>query len=140
MAGRRTNFATVQDIESLWRTLTAAENTKATALLPVVSDRLRHEAEMVGKDLDDMISESSVLGTVAKIVTVDVVTRTLMTPTSAPSGGPMSQYSESAMGYSVSGTFLNPGGGLFIKNSELEALGLKRQQYGVIDFYGVDND
>ena len=29
---------------------------------------------------------------------------------------PMTQMSESALGYSVSGTYLVPGGGLFIKN------------------------
>ena len=49
---------------------------------------------------------------------------------------PMIQSSESALGYSVSGTFLNPGGGLFIKKSELSRLGLKRQKIGVIELYG----
>lgn len=47
----------------------------------------------------------------------------------------MSQMSESALGYSVSGTFLNPGGGLFIKDSELAALGLRRQKIGVISLW-----
>jgi len=46
---------------------------------------------------------------------------------------PMSQFSESALGYTVSGTFLSPGGGLFIKKSELARLGLRRQKIGVID-------
>ncbi|MGV7835606.1 Gp19/Gp15/Gp42 family protein, partial [Mycobacterium kansasii] len=45
---------------------------------------------------------------------------------------------ESALGYSVSGSYLVPGGGLFIKNSELSRLGLKKQRFGVIDFYGND--
>jgi hypothetical protein len=49
---------------------------------------------------------------------------------------PMTQMSESALGYSFQGSFLVPGGGLFIKKSELARLGLKRQRYGVIDFYG----
>ena len=48
---------------------------------------------------------------------------------------PMTQYSESALGYSVSGSFLVPGGGLFIKDSELKRLGFKKQRYGVIEFY-----
>ena len=51
---------------------------------------------------------------------------------------PMTQYAESALGYSVSGSFLVPGGGLFIKDSELKRLGLKKQRYGVIDFYGIN--
>ncbi|WP_369292480.1 Gp19/Gp15/Gp42 family protein, partial [Mycobacterium tuberculosis] len=48
------------------------------------------------------------------------------------------QTTESALGYSVSGSYLVPGGGLFIKNSELSRLGLKKQRFGVIDFYGND--
>lgn len=66
---------------------------------------------------------------------MDVLARTLMTSTDSE---PMTQMSQSAMGYSVSGTFLVPGGGLFIKKSELARLGLKRQKYGVIDLYGDD--
>jgi hypothetical protein len=48
----------------------------------------------------------------------------------------MAQMSQSALGYSVSGTYLVPGGGLFIKKSELARLGLKRQKTGVIDLWG----
>jgi len=130
MPVQRTDFATTSDIATLWRPLTQAETTRAAALLPVVSDRLRYEAEKVGKDLDEIVSDDAILAVVAKQVTVDIVARALMTPTS---GAPMSQVSESALGYSMSGTFLNPGGGLFIKDSELKALGLKRQRFGVID-------
>jgi hypothetical protein len=39
------------------------------------------------------------------------------------------------LGYSVSGTFLNPGRGIFIKNNELSRLGLKYRKMGVINFY-----
>ena len=95
------------------------EKDRAAALLPVVSDSLRCEAKKVGKDLDNMIEEDQLLVNVAKSVTVDVVARTLMTSTNAE---PMSQISQSALGYSVSGTYLVPGGGLFIKKSELSRL------------------
>lgn len=54
---------------------------------------------------------------------------------------PMSQFSESALGYSASGTFLVPGGGLFIKNSELVRLGIKnKQKIRIIDMCGGAND
>ncbi len=132
-----TNFATIQDVIDLYRALTPTEVTKATALLPIISDRLRQCARNVGKDLDEMIEEGNVLANVVKSVTVDIVARTLQTPTE---GAPMSQFSESALGYAVSGTFLSPGGGVFIKNSELDALGLNRQQYGVIDLFGGCDD
>lgn len=127
------DFATIQDITSLFRALTSAESTRATALLPVVSDNLREEAKKVGKNLDLMIEESPSYANVVKSVTVDIVARTLMTSTDQE---PMTQMSESALGYSFQGSFLVPGGGLFIKRSELARLGLRKQRYGVIDFYG----
>ena len=126
------NFATIEDIVALWRPMTTAETTRATALLPVVSDSLRMEAHKVGKDLDLMIDADPVLGTVAKSVTVDVVARTLMTSTNSE---PMTQMTESALGYSYSGTYLVPGGGLFIKKAELSRLGLRKQRIGVIDLW-----
>lgn len=130
------NFATVLDIENLWRPLNDGEATRAEALLPVVAAALRQEAINVGKDLDAMISGGEVLPDVVKSVVVDVVARTIMTPTS---GAPMTQYSESAMGYTVSGTFLSPGGGLFIKKTELARLGLHRQRIGVVELYGCNH-
>lgn len=127
------SYATIEDVISLYRALTPDEVEKATALLPVVSDRLRVEAINCGRDLDEMIEATPALASVARSVTVDVVARTLQTPTSGP---PMTQYSESGLGYSAQGTFLSPGGGIFIKNSELKLLGLKRPRYGVINLLG----
>ena len=129
------SYATVDDVSTLWRVMTAEEQTRCEALLPVVSESLRQEARNVGRDLDEMIASEDVSEEVVKAVTVDVVARTLMTSTNQE---PMSQMSDSALGYSVSGTFLVPGGGLFIKKAELARLGLRRQRYGVIDFYGID--
>lgn len=130
------DFATVQDVINLYRPLSADEQTRTANLLPVISDALRVEAQKVGRDLDAAIAEDLPLANTVKSVTVDIVARVLMTPTT---GAPMSQFSESAGGYAVSGTFLNPGGGLFIKDSELKRIGLKTQRYGVIEFYGSDS-
>jgi|SRR5690625_396333 len=129
-------FATVEDLNNLWRPLKPDEQIRAEELLKVVSNRLRQEADRVGKDIDKMIEEKGeVYEDVVKSVTVDIVARTLMTSTDKE---PMTQYSESALGYTVSGTFLTPGGGIFIKRDELKALGLRRQRYGVIEFYDYD--
>lgn len=130
-----TPFATVDDLTELWRQMSTEEQIRAEGLLSIVSNRLRQEAYNVGKDIDKMVAESEVYKDVVKSVTVDIVARTLMTSTDKE---PMTQYSESALGYSVSGTFLTPGGGLFIKRDELKALGLRKQRYGVIDFYDYD--
>ncbi|EOA3530383.1 TPA: phage Gp19/Gp15/Gp42 family protein [Enterococcus faecium] len=129
-------FATIEDLEKLWRKLKPDEIERAKQLLIIVSDSLREEAGRVGKDLDKMINEKPPYFTnVVKSVTVDIVARTLMTSTDQE---PMTQTTESALGYSWSGSYLVPGGGLFIKNTELSRLGLRRQRYGVIDFYGQD--
>lgn len=128
-------FASVQDITDLFRPLTPGETQRAAALLPVVSDSIRQEAKKVGKDIDVMLEKGELLEGVLKSVTVDVVSRALMTSTDSE---PMTQISQSALGYSVSGTYLVPGGGLFIKKSELARLGLKRQRFGVINLYGND--
>lgn len=126
------NFASTTDLEKLWRSLKPTETERAEALLEIVSNSLRFEGEKVGKDLDQQAADSVAFANVLKSVTVDVVARTLMTSTDQE---PMTQMTESALGYSYSGSFLVPGGGLFIKESELKRLGLKRQRYGVIDFY-----
>lgn len=128
-------FATVDDVTALWRPMNAEEEERCEALLPVVSDSLRQEAIKVGKDLDAMLADGELLENVCKSVVVDVVARTLMTSTDSE---PMTQFSESALGYSASGTFLVPGGGLFIKKDELARLGLRRQRYGVIDLWQSD--
>lgn len=126
------NFATIEDLEKLWRVLKPTERERAEVLLEIVSDSLRVEADKVGKNLDELAADSDAYASVLKSVTVDVVARTLMTSTDQE---PMTQMTESALGYSYSGSFLVPGGGLFIKDTELKRLGLKRQRYGVIDPY-----
>lgn len=127
------DFATIDDVQSLWRPLKEGERERATALLPVVSDSLREEAFKVNRDLDEMVAERPSFANVVRSVTVDIVARTLMTSTDQE---PMTQTAESALGYSWSGSYLVPGGGLFIKTSELNRLGLRRQRYGVIEPYG----
>jgi len=125
-------FADYDDLCTLWR-VPDTHDERPLYLLTVVSDLLRAEAKKVGKDLDKMIEADPVLKSVAKSVVVDVVARTLMTSTDQE---PMTQFSQAAGGYSVSGSFLVPGGGIFIKKTELARLGLRRQQVGGIDFYG----
>lgn len=131
-------YATVGDVINLKRALTPEEMERVEALLPVISAALRYEADKTGRDLDAMIAANEDLGFVAKSVTVDVAMRELMTSTSADSE-PLTQYSQSALGYSVSGTYLVPGGGLFIKNTELARLGLKRQRIGTLEVYKYDS-
>lgn len=130
-----TAYATVSDVMTLYGlTLTVAEQERMTELLNVVSDELRWYAVQVKKDLDLMIELEPVLGTVAKEVTVSVAFRVFRQSTDSE---PMSQVTQSALGYSVSGTYAVPGGGIgnAIMDRDLKRLGLKKQKYGCVDIY-----
>ncbi|MBQ3321896.1 MAG: hypothetical protein IJH05_03515 [Firmicutes bacterium] len=128
-------YATVEDVTTLWRALSATEAARVEELLPLVSDALRYEAVKAGKDLDQMIAENESLESVAKLVTIDVVSRVLRQNTT---GETMTQESQAALGYSWSGTYAIPGGGIAnaIMNNDLKRLGIKRQKIGVIEPYG----
>ena len=127
-------FATLADVEILFRTLSGDEQTRVEALLPVISDELRYRAFMVGRDLDAMIVLLPGLENVAKEVTVSAISRILRQNTTSE---PMTQESQAGLGYSWSGTYAVPGGGIgnAILPSDLKRLGLKRPRIGVIDFY-----
>ena len=132
-------FATIGDVTILWRALSADEMERATALLPIISDELRIQAQMAGRDLDAMIAANPALVSVAKEVTVSAISRILRQNTSSE---PMTQESQAGLGYSWSGTYAIPGGGIgnAIFPSDLKRLGLKRQRIGIIDFYDPRND
>lgn len=126
------DFATIDDVKVLWRELTDDESAKATELIPIVCNYLRYEAEKVGKNLDEMIANNPALSDIAKSVTVSVVKRYIND--NSQDAVSMSQMSQAAGGYSISGTFLVAGGGLFIKRNELASLGLRRQRIGQLDY------
>lgn len=130
------DFATVDDIQTLWRPLTASEQTRAVALLPLVSDEIRTIGKSVGKDVDAMIANDPAYGSVVKIVTVDVVARVLRQSTE---GDAMTQESQAALGYSWSGTYAVAGGGIAnsILKNDLKKLGLLSQQMGAEFIWGL---
>jgi len=128
-------FATLADVQTLTgKAFTEAEQGRITALLPMVSDALCWEAERVGQNLQQMIYENDALANVAKMVTVDIVVRVLR---QSQEGEPMTQETQSALGYSWSGTYAVPGGGISgaIMRNDLKRLGIRRQRFGVIDLW-----
>lgn len=127
------SFITIDDISALWKPLDESEKEKVEALIPIVSDLLRQEAKNAGKRIETMLADGTLYPNVLKSVIVDIISRTMMTPTEA---APLSQMSQTGLGYTVQGTFLNPGGGIFIKKSELARLGIRRQQMRMVDLIG----
>ena len=128
-------FVTLADVTALsGKTYTTAEQERITALIPLVSDALRYEAVKVGKDLDEMAANDSAYRSVVKLVTVDVVIRAMR---QTLDGTPMTQESQSALGYTWSGTYAIPGGGIAsaIMRNDLKRLGLRKQRYGAIEIW-----
>lgn len=131
------DFATVDDIIYLCRELTSEEIGRAENLLPIVSDALRSKVYVdYDKDLDEMIEEKPMLANIAKMIVAETVVNML---DSSGSSMQLTQESQSALGYTWSGTYAVPKGGIYFKDSYLRLLGLKKKQkYGVIEFYDYD--
>ena len=130
-----TAFATLADVIAVsGATYTTAEQGRISTLLPLLSDTLREEARKVNKDLDDMAYGDEVYTNTLKLVTCDIVIRAMR---QTSTGEPMAQESQSALGYSWSGTYAIPGGGIAqaIMKNDLKRLGLRRQRMGVIDLW-----
>lgn len=132
-------FATLADVQALiGKTYTTDEQARIQALLPLVADALRFEARKVGKDLDALIEADEEYASVVKLVTVDVVTRVMR---QSQDGEPLSQESQGALGYTWSGTYAIPGGGIAsaILRNDLKRLGLRRQRYGVMEIWEAES-
>lgn len=128
---------TVNDLIARWRPLSQDEQDKATIYISDVESALRVLAHDRGKDLDSML-EYEPRQTLYTAIVCDVVKRELCSSTDENPA--TTSYSQSVNGYSVQGTFLSAGGGLFIKNSELKLLGLLRQRVRAVDIYGDQGD
>lgn len=133
-------FATLEDVQAFaGKDFTAGEQDRISTLLPLISDVLRNEAVKAGRSLDEMISqdETGAYGSTVRLVTVDIIIRILR---QSLDGDPVSQESQTALGYTWSGTYAIPGGGIAaaIMKNDLKRLGLKRQQIRGIELYGTD--
>lgn len=129
------DFATLADVLSIEGvTYTTEEQERVNTLLPLVSDMIRTAGSSVGMDIDALVQEDPAYASVVKLVTCDVVARVMR---QSMTGDPMSQESQSALGYSWSGTYAVPGGGvaMSLMRNELKALGIRRQRYGVMDIW-----
>lgn len=130
-------YVTTQEVEAIsGRHFSEDEESRVDTLLPLVSDLLRNEAAKVGKNLDVMVEDAAYLS-VVKLVTTDVVIRAMRQSTE---GEPMSQESQSAGGYSWSGTYSIPGGGIAnaVMRNDLKRLGLLSQRAKAVYMYGED--
>lgn len=131
-------YAETGDIIALGKNLTAAQIEAAEILIKTASSKLRLIANRYGKDIDKMINNESTgedYKTVVKSIVVQAVCRALNSISDTP---PVTQESQSALGYSASMTYLNAGQSLYFLRNELKELGILRQQFGAFEVYDYD--
>lgn len=126
------DYATVADIQTLKRELSAEEQSRAEALITVISAQIRAEAVKAGRKFEDMLAANPDLVEVAKAVVVDAVMRELNTPGNQL---PATSYSEAAGGVSQSYSLPNASGSIKLWPSDLKALGIRRQKIGVVPLW-----
>ena len=128
-------FVTLDDIQALTgRTFESSNLARVQSLIPLVSDLIRSEGAKVGVDVDERIDMEPGYESVVKLITCDVIARAMR---QATTGEPMSQESQSALGYTWSGTYAIPGGGvaMSLMNNERKMLGFRKQRYGVMEIW-----
>ena len=128
-------FVTLEEFKAIEGvTYSLEQDLRADNLLPLVSDLIRVEGRKYGVDVDAKIESDSAYESVVKMITCDVVGRAMR---QSKTGEPMSQESQSALGYSWSGTYAIPSGGvaMSLMNNERKMLGFKRQRYGVMELW-----
>lgn len=129
------DFATLADVIAIEGVAyTTEQQERIETLIPLVSDLIRTAGSGVGMNIDELVASDPAYASVVKMVTCDVVGRVMRQSTT---GDPMSQESQSALGYSWSGTYAIPGGGvtMSLMRNELKILGIRRQQYGVMEIW-----
>ena len=62
------DYATVTDIQSLKRSMSNAEQTRAEALIPLVCSLIRYEAKKTGRDYDNMIYSSELVPVIDAVI------------------------------------------------------------------------
>ena len=128
------NYATTEDLEKVWHHLTPSETEKAEELIAEASAKIRLKAKAQGKDYDAIVTEDEDLALIVKGLVCTVVKNAMNTPSDIEG---LSQMSMAAGGYSWSGTYSNPSGGLKFSKKDWKSIGLGSQMFGGVDIYGM---
>ncbi len=114
-------FATVEDLEARWHTLTDSERTVAASKLADATDILKARC----KDW-----QQQPVNRLARICCA-MVKRSMQSDVQNPNA--LTQFSQTAGPFSESGTYSNPNGDLYPLRSELKDLGVGRQKAYAVD-------
>lgn len=123
------SLATIEEYEAVYNVhLSDTDKARVETLLEYSSALLRVETSNRGYNLDFIISRDGAKKTVAKMIVIASVKRAMHT--NEVTEAPLEQFSQSAMGYTVSGTYLNPGDDIYFLNNELKRLGITKKSQG----------
>ena len=121
-----TAYATLEDLQSRWRLLSADEQQRATTLLSDAAVKIALACKQSGVAIDavdELQSEA------LKSINCEMVKRAMMSPIDMP---PVSSFAQTAGSYSESQTYVNPTGDLYMTLGEKKMLGIGTQKMGSI--------
>lgn len=125
-------FATVEDLEARWRTLTDEEKTRASVLL---NDATAHLQAIINQRLGEYFLPDALMLENLKAVCCNVVMRSMNIKQGFYG---MSEVSATAGPYSQSFTPINSSGDMRLTDEELRLLGLKGQRASFVFPYNVN--
>lgn len=127
-------YASVEDYEKVYNTaLNNDQHKRLLMLIELASSLLREEANKRNMNLSAIISSSDDKANVAKMVVLACVHRVMSKDDDQDM--PLEQFSQSALGYTFSGTYVNPGDDLYYLRNELKRMGIIKQRYGAMEIY-----
>ena len=127
-------YASVEDYEKVYNTaLNNDQHKRLLMLIELASSLLREEANKRNMTLSAVISSSDDKANVAKMVVLACVHRVMSKDDDQDM--PLEQFSQSALGYTFSGTYVNPGDDLYYLRNELKRMGIIKQRYGAMEIY-----
>lgn len=127
-------YASIEDYEKVYNIILNNEQQKRLlVLIELASSLLREEANKRKINLSTVINSSDDKANVAKMVVLACVHRVMSKDDEQDM--PLKQFSQSALGYTFSGTYVNPGDDLYYLKNELKRMGIIKQRYGAMEIY-----
>lgn len=124
------DYLTLDELATSWRTMTTQEEDRAKVLIASCSSEIRLRAKSRNKDFDAMFTADADLQNVTKAILVKVISETMNKDVNQ---APFSQFTESAGGYSLTGTYYSASQGTFFTKHDWKRLGLGCQLMGGLD-------
>lgn len=121
-----TAYATLEDLQSRWRLLSADEQQRATTLLSDAAVKIALACKQSGVAID---AADELQSEALKSINCEMVKRAMMSPIDMP---PVSSFAQTAGSYSESQTYVNPTGDLYMTLGEKKMLGIGTQKMGSI--------